>query len=347
MQSYAGGYGGAAPPPPGTTFLSIDPLNTSNLASAKSSSYYCLTPASSTTSLNDLNHSLSVNLHLNSSSNESLATNVSLNKKPKTSSSSTTTTNKSTRTRASKASRTSFCEPPPPQTIIASESLSSSSLSSFSSLSSLNSTTSVIEPVKRKRGRPRKTPAPEPTPPPSTRLTLPTLMYSCNPPNLHFDPMLQSAAIDQSRVFATVNNKHSHNSNLQRQKSQKSSYEVVNTTISVGGDPTMNYMLAIQAHSHASATSVYGPSPLPHLSWTNSADLWHVMKRKESEEYRHDWRYMSVTHVDVEPRMRAILLDWVVEIAHAYRLHRETFHLAVEYFDRFMTLNKQKVSVDR
>lgn len=44
--------------------------------------------------------------------------------------------------------------------------------------------------------------------------------------------------------------------------------------------------------------------------------------------------------------MRAILLDWLLEICFAYRLHRETFHLACEYIDRFFTV-REAMTVDR
>lgn len=45
--------------------------------------------------------------------------------------------------------------------------------------------------------------------------------------------------------------------------------------------------------------------------------------------------------------MRAILFDWMIEVCNAYRLHRETLHLAIEYFDRYMTLSKDVVRMDR
>ena len=34
--------------------------------------------------------------------------------------------------------------------------------------------------------------------------------------------------------------------------------------------------------------------------------------------------------------MRAILLDWLIEVCEVYRLHRETFYLAVDFIDRFL-----------
>ena len=45
--------------------------------------------------------------------------------------------------------------------------------------------------------------------------------------------------------------------------------------------------------------------------------------------------------------MRTILLEWLIEIASAYRLHRETVHLAIEYIDRFMSESVRAMHMDR
>lgn len=37
--------------------------------------------------------------------------------------------------------------------------------------------------------------------------------------------------------------------------------------------------------------------------------------------------------------MRAILLDWLIEVCEVYKLHRETYYLAVDYLDRFLSTN--------
>lgn len=68
------------------------------------------------------------------------------------------------------------------------------------------------------------------------------------------------------------------------------------------------------------------------------------MKNKLNN-YKHDHSYLR-KHPGIEPQMRAILLDWIMEIANAYHLHRQTFHLAVEYIDRFMSCT-EKLKVDR
>lgn len=86
-------------------------------------------------------------------------------------------------------------------------------------------------------------------------------------------------------------------------------------------------------------------SPLPQLTWTNANDLWKKMRLKDAK-FKHDYLYLK-KHTGIEPQMRAILLDWLIEISYAYRLHRETLHLALEYMDRFLTESKTEMRVDR
>lgn len=40
---------------------------------------------------------------------------------------------------------------------------------------------------------------------------------------------------------------------------------------------------------------------------------------------------------DVNLNMRAILVDWLVEVGEEYKLNTETLYLAVNYIDRFLS----------
>ena len=40
---------------------------------------------------------------------------------------------------------------------------------------------------------------------------------------------------------------------------------------------------------------------------------------------------------DITSSMRSILIDWLVEVAEEYKLHRETLYLSVNYIDRFLS----------
>ncbi|XP_042290959.1 G1/S-specific cyclin-E2-like isoform X2 [Thunnus maccoyii] len=83
-----------------------------------------------------------------------------------------------------------------------------------------------------------------------------------------------------------------------------------------------------------SSDSSVRPSPLLHLGRGSSDDVWVKMVGKE-QCYRHSKSFMQ-KHPRIQPRMRSILLDWLIEVSEAYTLHRQTFYLAQDYFDRFM-----------
>lgn len=84
--------------------------------------------------------------------------------------------------------------------------------------------------------------------------------------------------------------------------------------------------------------------PLPILSWANAKDVWRFMcdKDKKSSLDRHS--KMLHKHQGLQPRMRAILLDWLNEVCEVYKLHRETYYLALDYLDRYLST---KVNVSK
>ncbi|XP_053699735.1 G1/S-specific cyclin-E2 [Synchiropus splendidus] len=85
------------------------------------------------------------------------------------------------------------------------------------------------------------------------------------------------------------------------------------------------------------------PAPIPQLSWASSDDLWIKMLNKELK-YVHDQSYLK-QHPKLQPNMRAILLDWLLEVSEVYCLHRQTAYLAQDFFDRFM-MTQHDVSKD-
>eukprot|EP00096_Caligus_rogercresseyi_P011785 TRINITY_DN4758_c0_g1_i1.p1 TRINITY_DN4758_c0_g1~~TRINITY_DN4758_c0_g1_i1.p1 ORF type:complete len:503 (-),score=137.21 TRINITY_DN4758_c0_g1_i1:1108-2616(-) len=80
-------------------------------------------------------------------------------------------------------------------------------------------------------------------------------------------------------------------------------------------------------------------TPFPELSWADRTQLWKLMIKKESGVYRRlPGELILQRHPSFQPRMRAILLDWLIEVCEVYRLHRETFYLAVDFIDRYLSL---------
>ncbi|XP_067929944.1 G1/S-specific cyclin-E-like [Watersipora subatra] len=75
--------------------------------------------------------------------------------------------------------------------------------------------------------------------------------------------------------------------------------------------------------------------PLPPLKWANPEEVWSVMRAKEKRYIRD--KNLFIKHPQLQCRMRAILLDWIIEVCEVYRLHRETFYLATEFIDRYLS----------
>jgi hypothetical protein len=57
--------------------------------------------------------------------------------------------------------------------------------------------------------------------------------------------------------------------------------------------------------------------------------------RRTELRYRPRANFMSA-QTDVKPKMRAILVDWLIEVAGEFGLTTQTLHLAVLYLDRFL-----------
>jgi len=58
--------------------------------------------------------------------------------------------------------------------------------------------------------------------------------------------------------------------------------------------------------------------------------------------------YMEIVQRDIDPKMRGILIDWLVEVVEEYKLNNDTLHLAVSYIDRFLSfypINRVKLQL--
>ncbi|CAL1603279.1 unnamed protein product [Knipowitschia caucasica] len=99
----------------------------------------------------------------------------------------------------------------------------------------------------------------------------------------------------------------------------------------------MNTGFPHYSFNHVLATPVHC-SPLPALCWASKDVVWSNMLAKD-KAYTRDVKVMD-KHPHLQPKMRAILLDWLMEVSEVYKLHRETYHLAQDFFDRFMATQK-------
>ncbi|GMJ15187.1 Cyclin A1;1 [Hibiscus trionum] len=72
------------------------------------------------------------------------------------------------------------------------------------------------------------------------------------------------------------------------------------------------------------------------------AAIAHVIyknSRASEAKKRPSTDFMEIVQKDVNVRMRAILIDWLVEVTEEYRLVSETLFLTVNYIDRYLSSN--------
>lgn len=82
------------------------------------------------------------------------------------------------------------------------------------------------------------------------------------------------------------------------------------------------------------------PSPLPSFSWAEGSEVWSLMCLGDQKTITQRNSQMFQRHPTLQPRMRAILLDWLIEVCEVYKLHRETYYLAMDYIDRYLSIHQ-------
>lgn len=81
------------------------------------------------------------------------------------------------------------------------------------------------------------------------------------------------------------------------------------------------------------------PSPLPSFPWADGSLVWSHMCLGDQKTLIQRDPQMFQRHPTLQPQMRAILLDWLIEVCEVYKLHRETYYLAMDYIDRYLSIH--------
>ncbi|XP_074564750.1 cyclin-A3-1-like isoform X2 [Curcuma longa] len=78
----------------------------------------------------------------------------------------------------------------------------------------------------------------------------------------------------------------------------------------------------------------------PQLCAGYAPDIYQYLRSKELRTKKMlVANYMETIQKDVTANMRAILVDWIVEVAEEYKLVSDTIYLTVSYIDRFLSVN--------
>lgn len=76
----------------------------------------------------------------------------------------------------------------------------------------------------------------------------------------------------------------------------------------------------------------------PQLCATIACDIYQHLRASEMKK-RPAVDFMEKVQKDINASMRAILIDWLVEVAEEYRLVPDTLYLTINYIDRYLSGN--------
>ncbi|KAH8508964.1 hypothetical protein H0E87_010917 [Populus deltoides] len=85
----------------------------------------------------------------------------------------------------------------------------------------------------------------------------------------------------------------------------------------------------------------------PQLCATIACDIYMHLRASEMKK-RPSTDFMERIQKDINASMRAILVDWLVEVAEEYRLVPDTLYLTVNYIDRYLSgnvMNRQRLQL--
>ncbi|KAG6626221.1 hypothetical protein CIPAW_15G033600 [Carya illinoinensis] len=85
----------------------------------------------------------------------------------------------------------------------------------------------------------------------------------------------------------------------------------------------------------------------PQLCATFACDIYKHLRASEAKK-RPSTDFMERVQKDINASMRAILIDWLVEVAEEYRLVPDTLYLTVNYIDRYLSgnvMNRQRLQL--
>ncbi|KAL6013227.1 Cyclin [Asimina triloba] len=87
----------------------------------------------------------------------------------------------------------------------------------------------------------------------------------------------------------------------------------------------------------------------PQMCLPYAKDIYEYLRSMEIESKRRPLpNFIEAVQKDVTATMRAILVDWLVEVAEEYKLVSDTLYLTISYIDRFLslnTLNRQRLQL--
>ncbi|XP_047180289.1 putative cyclin-A3-1 [Vigna umbellata] len=110
--------------------------------------------------------------------------------------------------------------------------------------------------------------------------------------------------------------------------------------VSLVQDPPKEKLQGVKNPNAKKQSSTIHHSSSPHTDESLFSHVYEYLHEMEMQKKRRPTvDYIEKVQKLFTPTMRAILVDWLVEVGEEYKLLPDTLHLSVSYIDRFLSVN--------
>lgn len=109
--------------------------------------------------------------------------------------------------------------------------------------------------------------------------------------------------------------------------------------------PTKKKRLKTEAKADASGGFWLGDGDSVQLASEYAPDVFALFRRSEVQSRPMRTNYFETMQPDLNHKMRAVLVDWLIEVHMKYRLRSETLYLTISIIDRYLC--QQRISRNR
>ncbi|KAL3026354.1 hypothetical protein AAZX31_04G226900 [Glycine max] len=194
---------------------------------------------------------------------------------------------------------------------------------------------------------PVKNEAPPTPPPPVATVTVPAPVVDVSPSKSDTMSVSTDESMSSCDSFKSPDIEYVDNSDVAAVDSiERKTFSHLNISDSTEGNICSREIL-VELEKGDKFVNVDNNYADPQLCATFACDIYKHLRASEAKK-RPSTDFMEKTQKEINSSMRAILIDWLVEVAEEYRLVPDTLYLTVNYIDRYLSgnvMNRQRLQL--
>ncbi|ESW09449.1 hypothetical protein PHAVU_009G128200 [Phaseolus vulgaris] len=213
-------------------------------------------------------------------------------------------------------------------------------------LANVKPTNAVVFP--KANSLPARNQAPPPPPPLVLTVTVPPPVLDASPSTSDAMSVSMDESMSSCDSFKSPDIEYVDNSDIAAVDSiERKTFSNLNISDSAESGNICSRDILVELEKGDKFVNVDNNYADPQLCASFACDIYKHLRASEAKK-RPSTDFMERIQKDINPSMRAILIDWLVEVAEEYRLVPDTLYLTVNYIDRYLSgnvMNRQRLQL--